>query len=111
MIDFQKHYLVKKDLKQHGQDKVWPNSDSINCQYSGEPFFVPNPKEGAAEDDGIVFSVVLDGRRPNPNPKIESPGESCLLVLNATTLEELERAYLDCHISMGIYRNWFDEIL
>jgi carotenoid cleavage dioxygenase-like enzyme len=115
MIDFQRHYLIKKDLKQdghHDNDKVWPNDDSTNCQYSGEPFFVPDPKEGAAEDDGIVLSVVLDGKRPNPNPKMmETPGESYLLVLNATTFEELDRAYLGCHIPLSIHGNWFNEIL
>ncbi|CAJ1959216.1 unnamed protein product [Cylindrotheca closterium] len=115
MIDFQRHYLIKKDLKRRdGHDMVWPNDDSdssTNCQYSGEPFFIPTP-EGSAEDDGVVLSVVLDGRRPNPNPEmIESPGESYLLVLNATTFEELDRAYLGCHIPLSIHGNWFNEIL
>ena len=98
LLDFQRQYLVKKDLTVNGQDKIWPDSDSTNCQYSGEPLFVPNP-DADVEDDGVVLCLVLDGTKE----------KSYLLVLDGKTFLELDRAYLDFHIPMTIHGNWFDE--
>jgi beta,beta-carotene 9',10'-dioxygenase len=45
------------------------------------------------EDEGVVLSVVLDGRK----------GSSFLLVLDATSLEELARAEVPHHIPFGFH--------
>ncbi|XP_023330185.1 carotenoid cleavage dioxygenase 8 homolog B, chloroplastic isoform X2 [Eurytemora carolleeae] len=54
-IDNQRQGLVKKDLEDSRNDKVW----SVPFHYPGEPFFVANT--GKDEDDGIVLSIVYDG--------------------------------------------------
>lgn len=51
--------------------------------YPGEPVFVRRP-DGAAEDDGVILSVVLDA----------NAGISFLLVLDAASFGELARATL-----------------
>lgn len=53
--------------------------------FPGEPQFVPVPSTapGAAEDDGVVLSAVLDGERES----------NYLLVLNATTMTTIARLY------------------
>lgn len=56
--------------------------------YPGEPQFVLKP--GAKdEDDGILLSTVTDVRNDH---------HDFLLILNAKTLKEICRAYVDCHI-------------
>jgi beta,beta-carotene 9',10'-dioxygenase len=64
--------------------------------YPGEPVFVPRPG-GAAEDDGILLSVVLNAAR----------GRSFLLVLDAASLEERARAAVPHHIPFGFHGNHF----
>ncbi len=60
--------------------------------YPGEPVFVARP--GAErEDDGVLLSVVLDGRSER----------SFLLVLDAVSLEELARAEAPHHIPFGFH--------
>ena len=60
-----------------GSAKFWIEDQ---CTPS-EPVFVPTP-DAKAEDDGVLLSVVLDGRRRT----------GFLLVLNAQTMEEIARA-------------------
>lgn len=50
----------------------------------GEGVFVPN-SEGSDEDDGVLLSVVLDGKR----------GKSYLLVLDPKSFQEVGRAEMD----------------
>lgn len=50
--------------------------------YPGEVTFVADPN-GVEEDDGVLLSTVYDSRRK----------ENCLLVLDASSLTELARAY------------------
>jgi beta,beta-carotene 9',10'-dioxygenase len=60
--------------------------------YPGEPVFVSRP--GAEdEDDGVLLSVVLDGRSER----------SFLLVLDARTLAEVARAEVPHHIPFGFH--------
>jgi beta,beta-carotene 9',10'-dioxygenase len=66
--------------------------------YSGEPVFAGRPG-GAAEDDGILLSVVLD----------TAARTSFLLVLDAATLEELARATVPHHIPFGFHGNHFPD--
>jgi beta,beta-carotene 9',10'-dioxygenase len=68
--------LVKIDLKT-GESLEWYKDD----HFASEPNFIPTP--GASnEDDGVLISTVLGGPY----------NHSYLLVLNATTMEELAKA-------------------
>jgi carotenoid cleavage dioxygenase-like enzyme len=60
--------------------------------YPGEPVFVPSP-EARAEDDGVLLSVVFDS----------AAQRSFLLVLDASSLEELARAMAPHHIPFGFH--------
>ena len=82
--------LVKIDVQQ-GTAKTW----FVTGCYPGEPIFV-NAPSARTEDDGVLLSVVLDGRK----------GHSFLLVLDAATFEELGRANLPHHVPFefhGLY--------
>ncbi len=85
--------LVKVDVRERTA-KVWRDE---NC-YVGEPVFVAAP-DAAAEDDGIVLSVVLNA----------SQGNSFLLVLDAASFTELARAEAPHHIPFGFHGQFFDE--
>jgi len=79
--------LVKADVKK-GESRIWREWGV----YPGEPVFVPRP--GAkSEDDGVLLSVVLDGRRR----------KSGLLVLDARNMEEIARASVPHHIPFGFH--------
>ena len=65
---------------------------SEDGSYPGEPVFVAPPK-AQREDDGVLLSVVFDGRTRS----------SFLLVLDASSLEELARAEVPHHIPFGIH--------
>jgi carotenoid cleavage dioxygenase-like enzyme len=79
--------LVKVDVGT-GECRVWHEA---GC-YPGEPVLVPAPA-AAAEDDGVVLSVVLD------------PGarRSYLLVLDARSFTELARAEVPHAIPFGFH--------
>ncbi|MBP3962938.1 carotenoid oxygenase family protein [Paenibacillus lignilyticus] len=79
--------LAKADL-QRGTTTIWRQD---GC-YPGEPIFVQRPNS-SDEDDGVVLSVVLDGRNSH----------SFLLVLDAQTFEELGRADVTHHIPFGFH--------
>jgi beta,beta-carotene 9',10'-dioxygenase len=70
--------IVKQDVAQNERHGTWHEE----LCYPGEPLFVRDP-EGKEEDDGVLLSTVYDARR----------GENFLLVLNASTMKELARAY------------------
>ena len=79
--------IVKGDVVQRSA-AVWSED---GC-YAGEPVFAARP--GAEdEDDGVLLSVVLDGRTER----------SFLLVLDAASLEELARAEVPHHIPFGFH--------
>jgi beta,beta-carotene 9',10'-dioxygenase len=79
--------IVKADVVERSST-VW---EEDGC-YPGEPVFVAAP--GAErEDDGALLSVVLDGRT----------GNSFLLVLDATSLQELARAEVPHQIPFGFH--------
>jgi carotenoid cleavage dioxygenase-like enzyme len=66
--------------------------------YAGEPVFVERPG-ASAEDDGVVLSVVLDSVSER----------SFLLILDATTFEEMARAEAPHHIPFGFHGQFFRE--
>jgi beta,beta-carotene 9',10'-dioxygenase len=79
--------IVKADLTER-TTAAWAEE---GC-YPGEPVFVAGP-DASAEDDGVLLSVVLDSRS----------GGSFVLVLDATTLDELDRAEAPHHIPFGFH--------
>ncbi|HWW67212.1 MAG TPA: carotenoid oxygenase family protein, partial [Solirubrobacterales bacterium] len=85
--------LVKVDVDS-GEAEAWFEPGS----YPGEPVFVPSPAERRGEDEGVLLSVVLDGRG----------GGSYLLVLDAQSLGELGRARVPHHIPFGFHGQYFN---
>ena len=79
--------IVKADVQER-RSTVWAED---GC-FAGEPVFVAAP-EADDEDEGVLLSVVLDGRK----------GNSFLLVLDARSLEELARAEVPHHIPFGFH--------
>jgi carotenoid cleavage dioxygenase-like enzyme len=79
--------VVKADLATR-ESSVWTED---GC-FAGEPVFVAAP-DATEEDDGVLLSVVLDGRSER----------SFLLVLDAASLEELARAEVPHHIPFGFH--------
>jgi carotenoid cleavage dioxygenase-like enzyme len=80
--------------------KIDVETGSLVCWYEqgcypGEPVFVPVPSR-AAEDDGVLLSVVLDTKKDS----------SFLLVLNAATLKELARAEAPHAIPFHFHGNY-----
>lgn len=83
--------LVKLDLE--GQLAAsWHRS---GC-YPGEPVFVASP-DASEEDDGVILSLVLDAGKQ----------ASFLLILAASSYEELARAELPHLIPFGFHGNYF----
>ncbi|GLC41991.1 hypothetical protein PLESTB_001056200 [Pleodorina starrii] len=69
--------LARHDLVE-GSSRLWHQPGGM----PSEPSFVPRPG-GSAEDDGVLLS-----------PVVLSDGSSCLVVLDAASMEELARAAL-----------------
>jgi beta,beta-carotene 9',10'-dioxygenase len=84
--------LVKVDIET-GEAETWFEPGS----YPGEPVFVPSPQPDRGEDEGVLLSVVLDGR----------DARSYLLVLDAKSLGELGRARVPHHIPFGFHGQYF----
>ena len=74
--------VVQRTSTEWHEPDCWP----------GEPVFVARP-DGTEEDDGVLLSVVLDGRRDT----------SFLLVLDAANLAELARAEVPHHIPFSFH--------
>jgi beta,beta-carotene 9',10'-dioxygenase len=83
--------LVKVDVRD-GSRSEWR---ADGC-YPGEPVFV-RELGTAAEDAGVVLSVVLDA----------NAGRSFLLVLDAGSFEEVARAEAPHHIPFGFHGQYF----
>lgn len=86
--------LLKVDVET-GQTWTWSEED---C-YPGEPIFVGAP-DRAAQDDGVILSVVLDSAK----------GNSFLLVLDARSFSEMGRAEIPHNILFGYHGAYFDKI-
>ncbi|MDY7083096.1 MAG: carotenoid oxygenase family protein, partial [Halobacteria archaeon] len=84
--------LVKVDVKQ-GDSQVW----SEEATYPGEPVFVASP-DAESEDDGVILSVVLDSQNE----------KSFLLVLDASTFDELARAEAPHAIPFGFHGSFYE---
>lgn len=86
--------LIKIDLAD-GTSRIW---EEEGC-YPGEGVFAGRPGR-AQEDDGVVLSVVLDGRQ----------GTSFLLVLDAGSFIELARAELPHPVLMGYHGQYYGDV-
>lgn len=86
--------LTKKNMCDDSEDKTWytPN------HYSGEMYFIGNP-ENKSEDDGILITIVYDGPKE----------QSYLLMLDANSFTELNRAYLPVNIPMSFHGMYYPE--
>jgi beta,beta-carotene 9',10'-dioxygenase len=84
--------LTKIDVES-GESRSWTEPGA----YPGEPVFVPSPEPDRGEDDGVLLSVVLDGRGSG----------SYLLVLDARGLEEIGRARVPHDIPFGFHGLYF----
>ena len=82
--------LAKIDVTT-GETRIW---EEPGC-HPGEPVFVAAPS-AAAEDDGVVLSVVLDARKST----------SFLLALDAASLTERARAEVPHHIPFDFHGNF-----
>lgn len=80
--------IIKYDTQTHTA-RIWEE----HAHTPGECIFVPSPEPGAAEDEGVLLSVVLDGRAK----------KSYLLVLNAKDLKEVARAELETIVGLGFH--------
>lgn len=79
--------LVKVDIHQQSA-RTW----HVDSCYPGEPIFVAAPG-ATGEDEGVILSVVFDGTR----------GTSFLLILDATSFDELARAEVPQHVPFGFH--------
>jgi carotenoid cleavage dioxygenase-like enzyme len=79
--------IVKADVLER-RSMTWSEQ---GC-FPGEPVFVAAP-DADDEDEGVLLSIVLDGRK----------GNSFLLVLDARSLDELARAEVPHHIPFGFH--------
>jgi beta,beta-carotene 9',10'-dioxygenase len=86
--------LVKVDVRERTA-KVWHED---GC-YPGEPVFVSAPG-AAAEDDGVVLSLVLDANNNN----------SFLLIVAASSFEEVARAEVPHRIPFGLHGQFFQDV-
>ena len=94
-IDYWKQTLIKKDLEDSTNYKLW----FTESHYPGELFFIPNPT-GTAEDDGVLVTIVFDGERE----------QSYVLVLDGQTFTEINRSYLPYNVPFSFHGNWFPEL-
>lgn len=80
--------LVKHDNSPEQKHLLWEK----HAHTPGEAIFIPDPA-GTEEDDGVLLTVVLDGRS----------GLSYLLVLDAKTMREVARAEMDWAVPLGFH--------
>jgi len=96
IVETYRQYLVKKNICESSQDKVWYEEN----HYTAEPIFIPRP--GAEEeDDGVVLVVVMNGFTE----------ESYLLMLDGKTFEKIAVALLPEIVPMSIHGTWVPEIV
>jgi len=96
IVENYRQYLVKKNICDSSQDKVWFKEN----HYTGEPFFIPRPG-GDLEDDGVLLVTVMDGNTE----------QTYLLMLDGQSFETIAEAYLPEFIPMSIHGTWVPEIL
>ncbi|MFB6344960.1 MAG: carotenoid oxygenase family protein [bacterium] len=84
--------LIKVNVND-GSTRTWSEDDV----YPGEPVFLESP-DATAEDDGVILSVIIDAEQEH----------SFLLVLDASTFEEIGRAVVPHVIPLGFHGQFFE---
>lgn len=87
-LDMDHPQISSPDVQGDGSAKVWKEESCV----PGEPIFVASPN-AQDEDDGVVLSVVLDGKS----------AKSMLLVLDAKDMKELARAEMEIPFPLGFH--------
>lgn len=85
--------LIKVDL-QRGKQLSW-SEDQV---FTGEPTFVP-AVDTKAEDHGIIISLCLDAKQQ----------KSMLVVLDATSMQEIARAFLPTLTPFALHGQFFSQ--
>jgi len=93
-MDFSRMALTKKNVCDSTLDKVF----YIENHYTSEMHFLPNPAK-TAEDDGVLVTIVFDGTKE----------QSYLLILDAKTLQPVNKAYLPHNIPWSAHGMHFPE--
>ena len=94
VFDYSRTALVKKNACDASNDRVL----YIENHYATEMYFIADP-EGTAEDDGVLVTLVFDGHRE----------QSYLLLLDAKSFKEIDRAYLPYNIPLSSHGMHFAE--
>ena len=79
--------IIKYDVA-HNTQIIWKEGSLI----PGEPVFVKTP-DGAVEDDGVLMVVCYDKEKLT----------SCVVILNAMTMQGIARAYTPLHIPASLH--------
>jgi len=93
-LDYSRTALVKKNVCDSTLDKVF----YIENHYTSEMHFLQNPAK-SAEDDGVLVTIVFDGTKE----------QSYLLILDAKTLQPVNKAYLPHNIPWSAHGMHFPE--
>jgi all-trans-8'-apo-beta-carotenal 15,15'-oxygenase len=97
--------VVKYDF-QTGEETLWSDAPT---GFSGEPIFIPRSRPGesgqhtavvGAEDDGWLVVMMYDG----PKEK------SAIVILDASTMEQVARLPLKHHIPYGLHGTFTSEV-
>ena len=86
--------LIKYDCVS-AQKSIW-KAESV---YPGEPIFVATP-DASAEDHGVILSVCYE----------DATSRSFLLVLDASTMQELARAYAPSRIPASLHGAFYRDV-
>ena len=92
-VSFSKFKLIKKNICDSRKDMYWERRN----HYPSEPTFISRPC-AVREDDGVVISIILDGRR----------GQSYVGVFDAKTMKLLSKAYLPTVVPFLFHGRHFD---
>ena len=88
--------LVKKNVcGNSSEDKYW----FIKGHYPVEPWYIPSPVS-ETEDDGILLVPVIDGYQ----------GKSYLAVLDAKSMQLVNKAYLPTVVPYSLHGRFFEEV-
>jgi len=93
-LDYSRHSLIKRNVCGEGGDIRYTREN----HYYGEASFVPSP-DGREEDDGVLVTVGFDGPRE----------KSYILLLNATNLMPIDRAFTEHIVPFSFHGFFFEE--
>ena len=92
-VSFSRFKLIKKNVCDSRKDMYWERRN----HYPSEPTFIPRPS-AVHEDDGVVISIILDGRR----------GQSYVGIFDPKTMQLVSKAYLPTVVPFLFHGRHFD---